>query len=1303
MDDYSNMQEDFASYPEGQSSDFCELIISRFTNSTHEHHHHLCSLAGTMSQELKDQNIPLSNVAYFGATTSSLDRLSSEAEPPSHVLEALLSLLSMLLPRVAIPIIRNKAYYLSNILIRALRLKSATPGGVAAGLKCVSHLLIVLNKSSWTEISSLYGSLLSYATDSNLKVRKQSHVCLRDILLAFQRMTVLAPASEGITNAFEKFLLLAGGSSKGASEGPKGAQEVLYVLDALKDCLPLMSLNSSTSVLKLYGTLLGMKQPLVTRRITASLNSLSLCPTTDINSEVFLDLLCSLATSVSLNEMTADDMTFTARLLDVGVRKIHLLHGKNCANKLSLIFNALKDILASEHEEALHAATEAFKSLLNVCIDESLIQQGINQIMANEIAQVRKSGPTVIEKICAIVESLVDYRYAAVWDLSFQVISTMFNKLGVHSFYLLKGTLIGLADMQTLPDEDFPFRKQLHECVGSAVASMGPERFLSIVPLKFEAVDFSESNIWLFPILKQYIIGAKLGYFKDSIFSMVEILNQRYLKLEQEGMLYSANVVDGIIYALWSLLPSFCNYPVDTDKNFEELMRSLFSSLCAEAEEHEVHGANAEHKILRLTSINRVICASLQILIHQNKEIAEGVNGASDIEASIPQKQAIAYYTPQIANNNLKVLCSSAGKLLDVLGKIYLKPSKDADGCFEAVIRDIASIADKVVLRSVFSITMERMLHVIKKANEGKVSKDSQKSNFQTSHEEKSALLLKRAKLLDLAVALLPGLHQKEIDVLFVVIKAALKDPEVLIQKKGYKALSIILKNSDGFLSQKLEELLNLMIEVLPSCHCSSKRYRIDSLYFLVVFVLKDQSGQRQHNIITSFLTEIVLSLKETNKKTRNRAYDLLVQIGHACADEEQGGTSESLLKFFNKVAGGLKGDTPHMISAAIKGLARLAYEFSDLLSAAYNVLPSALILLKRKNRELIKANLGLLKVLVAKSQADGLQVHLKSIVVGLLAWQDDTKNHFKAKIKLLIEMLIKKCGIDAVKAVTPEEHVKLLTNIRKIKMRKDKKHAAKTEETRSHFSKATTSRMSKWNHTQIFSDSGDDESESEAEYTDGTTVMSHQSKASRGKNSVGLKRTRKANNLPEDFVDHLEDEPLDLLDRQKTRGALRSSANNLKRKADSDEDMEIDPMGKIIIREEGGERSNPKRKEEMPDGLDFDKMSLAGSSRVSMNNSSRKGQKRVKTSESGWAYTGSVYSSKKAGGDLTKKGKLEPYAYWPLDRKMMSRRSEHRASARKGISSVVKMTKFLQGKSVANALALNNSKFKKDRKKKVK
>ncbi|GKB16556.1 hypothetical protein Tco_0850479 [Tanacetum coccineum] len=94
-----------------------------------------------------------------------------------------------------------------------------------------------------------------------------------------------------------------------------------------------------------------------------------------------------------------------------------------------------------------------------------------------------------------------------------------------------------------------------------------------------------------------------------------------------------------------------------------------------------------------------------------------------------------------------------------------------------------------------------------------------------------------------------------------------------------------------------------------------------------------------------------------------------------------------------------------------------------------------------------------------------------------------------------------------------------------------------------------------------------------------------------------------------------------------------------------------------------------------MPTEADLDASSQASSNR-SVN--SRKAEKHRKMTKSGWAYTGSEYSSKKASGDLKQKGKLKPYAYWPLNYKMVSRRPEHRPAARKGMSSMVKLSCFV-------------------------
>ncbi|PRQ47070.1 hypothetical protein RchiOBHm_Chr2g0095731 [Rosa chinensis] len=1252
-------------FDDDADADICTSILTRFGNSTREDHQHLCAVIGGMAQGFKDQNLPPSPVAYFGAACSSLDRILSEPEPSGHMIDALLTILSVAVRKVSPAILVKKSDLVNGLLVRALLSSSLTVAGAVSGLKCIAHLLIVgsrVNHNNWSDISQPYGFLLSFATDSRPKVKRQSHLRLHDVLQSFQGTSLHSPASQGITDLFKRFILLAGGTKPAASEGPKGSLEVLYLLDAFKECLALMSTKNKNEILELFKPLLGLQNPVVTRRITDGLYRLCLEPCPDVSPQILLDQLCLLSLSVSNNKTSVDDMTFTARLLNIGMTKVYSLNRQLCVIKLPTVFSALRDILGSEHEEAIHAAVNAFKSLIHACIDESLIKQGVDQIVKNGNMDERRSGPTVIEKVCAIIESLLGYNYTPVLDLVFQVVSAMFDRLGVYSSYFMRGTLKSLADMEKLPDEDFPFRKELHECLGTALVAMGPETFIGFLPLNLEAEDLSEVNVWLFPILKQYTIGARLSFFMESILGMVEVIRNKSRQLESQGRIFSSRSTDALIYSLWSLLPSFCNFPSDTAESFNDLKQALCNAL---RDEPEIRG---------------IICLSLQILVQQNKNIVEEVNDLSDSEVGTAKQRAMANYTPQVMTDNLSVLKSSACEILTVLSGVFLNSTKDDGGCLQSTIGEFASISDKAVVSRLFLSNMHKLLRVTKEARAAASSSDSNSRQ--------------RALLFDLSVSFLPGLNADEVDVLFNAIKPALQDDEGLIQKKAYKVLSIILRDFEGFISSKLEDLLRLMVELLPSCHFSARRHRLDCLYLLIVHVSKSETEQRWLDIISSFLTEIILGLKEANKKTRNKAYDILVQIGHACGDEEKGGKKENLYQFFNMVAGGLAGETPVIISAAMRGLARLAYEFSDLVSSATNLLPSTFLLLQRKNREIIKANLGLLKVLVAKSQAEGLQLHLKSMVEALLKWQDDTKTHFKSKIKLLLEMLVKKCGLDAVKAVMPQEHMKLLTNIRKIKERKDKKQqGSRSEEAKSHASKATTARLSRWNHSKVFSDFGDEETDdSNTDYMDSQTVTGRCGKASHFKSKASSSRakSRTNQNLPDHLFNQLEDEPLDLLDRQRTRSALRSS-ENLKRKMESDEGPEIDPDGRLIIHEE------PNSYNKKPSHPDSDARSEAGS-HLSVN--TKKIQKRRKTSESGWASTGNEYASKKAGGDLKKKDKLEPYAYWPLDRKMMSRRPEHRAAARKGISSVVRMTKKLEGKSASSILTSKGLKFKRVQKK---
>jgi len=157
------------------------------------------------------------------------------------------------------------------------------------------------------------------------------------------------------------------------------------------------------------------------------------------------------------------------------------------------------------------------------------------------------------------------------------------------------------------------------------------------------------------------------------------LITSCFRQLELQGRAISSRTADAFVYSLWSLLPSFCNYPFDMAESFKDLKKALCSAL---HEEPDTRG---------------VICSSLQILIQQNKKILEEKSEMPDTEEGIARQRAVARYTPQVAAKNMSVLKSSAHELLNVLSGVLLQ-SKTDDGGSLQVLKPSQSIENAVTV-----------------------------------------------------------------------------------------------------------------------------------------------------------------------------------------------------------------------------------------------------------------------------------------------------------------------------------------------------------------------------------------------------------------------------------------------------------------------------------------------------------------------------------------------------------------------------------------------------------------------------
>ena len=77
---------------------------------------------------------------------------------------------------------------------------------------------------------------------------------------------------------------------------------------------------------------------------------------------------------------------------------------------------------------------------------------------------------------------------------------------------------------------------------------------------------------------------------------------------------------------------------------------------------------------------------------------------------------------------------------------------------------------------------------------------------------------------------------------------------------------------------------------------------------------------------------------------------------------------------------------------------------------------------------------------------------------------------------------------------------------------------------------------------------------------------------------------------------------------------------------------------------------------------------------RVSENAGRTSAGKTSKSGQQGKEHSGKRFAASKkgAGGDVKGKSKVEPYAYWPLDRKMLNRRTAKKSEATQGLTDIV-------------------------------
>ena len=535
--------------------------------------------------------------------------------------------------------------------------------------------------------------------------------------------------------------------------------------------------------------------------------------------------------------------------------------------------------------------------------------------------------PPVIGVASALKASL-GFRYRAAWPVSLPVVAAAFERLGAAAGAILGGCLEALGEMGAHA-EGLACRAQLTQCLAAAVKALGPEQVLAVLPLRLEegidaeiaaksedgrdvdegmgdddmdigaGAELNEdggnvagsagARLWLVPLLRQALKGARISYFSEEILPVARRLGARAVQAKAAGRAFEAQRCAAGEAALWSLLPSFCRWPQDASESFPGLAPSLGSALSARA---DLRGP--------LTEALRRLIQQARAVVNADKHDAdsdadEDVDEDEDDEDKAKAAAATAalledrpdWFTAQIAEGQAATVAKYARNFLPILFNLFVAAPPERRGELSATVGCFAQITETAALGGFFRTVLRKLVKVTSDAED---APDGLKEGGDT----RSA---RRCTFMDLSLAMVPGLDNAARDLVFKAARPAALEKDAAVQKRAYKLLAALMKPNVGpganlggdWLSANRDAAEESLVEGSGMCAPAARRYRLRCVAAILPSLMereteKDSAEEgvamgAQGSSFAVLLGELIVATKETNARTRQQAFSLLVDI----------------------------------------------------------------------------------------------------------------------------------------------------------------------------------------------------------------------------------------------------------------------------------------------------------------------------------------------------------------------------------------------------------------------------------------
>lgn len=1091
---------------------------------------------------MKDQKQDPTPTAYFAALLALLRTATSNGAVNKDLTTHVVYLLDIITPYTPQTILRSKFSQILTNLAPALTLPDADAPLLRPSIGCLESLLVAQDKAAWEMAQTQIGprramaGLLNLAVDHRPKVRARAHNAITKVLKNPPPSPSMDhPASDMCAETALQSLSDLAAKSKQAKKDRKAGQSehepaLVHALHLVRTVASASGGWPSKKIESLCEVLLDISRSSNEHMTMAAFEVFEIIfagMADDASSAKLprlLEVISELRPSQNDSQLLPPWIAVLSRGYDVSAQ----VEPEETFQKLPELFNMISTFLASPSHNIRVSASECLISLMSNCVPDSVL---LEPSIYDEKA---------MQKLARSAVELLSVKYQSAWMETFNVMSAMFDSLRWRADPLLSDVVKVVGELRS--NEAFAGKKEADELLGKAIRAMGPASVLSILPLNLAKPKAGQpGRAWLLPVMREYVSNTSLQHFRTEFVPLSELMFQRVVDHGASEKTMEIKIFETLVQQIWALVPGYCDLPTDLEVAFDQSFAELLANL-----------------LYTQVELRADVCRGLQTLVESNKAIST-IEGEDDLVLQSRTSKAAA-------EKNLEHLSGFASNMLAVLFNVYSQTLPQFRGYILKCIDAYLSITPSKELMETF----ERVTTALEGALAESGSQTQADKQKQKQKEAEDKMPPMSITLMDLVITISSYLPRESFSILFNIASLVIvKNDDPQLQKKAYKLIPRLAESEIGkaALQERSSELQQLLLSSAEKCSAPARRDRLVAISTLIPFL-----PSTNLDFIPSILSEVIISCKEVNEKARTSAFDLLIQMGDKIISSEGAminnanvahmpddapAVAATLEEYFTMVSAGLAGSTPHMVSATITALSAILYHFRDRLSADLlsDLVQTMDIFLTSKNREIVQSVLGFVKVCVISLPITLMQPRLESLIPNLMIWSHEHKAHFKAKVKHIIERMIRRFGVDTVNKFCPEEDRKLIANIRKTKERnKRNKEAAKNAGGESDDEKPKRKGRFESEYDEALHGSDDDS-------------------ASDVSDDEVLRKGRKAQKGGQSYIIEDEDEPLDLLDRKAL--ANISSTRPIKQKAITRTKAKTDLDGKLVLGEDSSDDEN--------------------------------------------------------------------------------------------------------------------------------